>query len=152
MAFGRVLRKEDARFIRGQGRFLDDVQLPGMLHGAILRSPLAHADILSIDVSAALQHPKVHAVLTAADLGEMAWMPTLSDDVQAVLASDTVRFQGQEIAFVIADDHYSARDALGLIDVEYEPLPVVVDARARAGCRRDAGPRRRQPRLRLGGG
>src|SRR6478735_8578683 len=100
-----------------------------MLHGAILRSPLAHADILSIDVSAALQHPKVHAVLTAAELGEMAWMPTLSDDVQSVLASDTVRFQGQEIAFVIAEDHYSARDALGLIDVEYEPLPVVVDAR-----------------------
>src|SRR4051794_2802378 len=100
-----------------------------MLHGAILRSPYAHADILSIDVSAALQHPKVHAVLTAAELGELAWMPTLSDDVQAVLASDTVRFQGQEIAFVIAEDHYSARDALGLIDVEYEPLPVVVDAR-----------------------
>ena len=85
----------------------------------------------------------------------MAWMPTLSADVQAVLATDKVRFQGQEVAFVIADDHYSARDALELIDVDYEPLPVVVDA-ARAAL--DApDPRRqvragRQPRLRLGGG
>jgi len=128
-AFGRVKRKEDARFIRGQGRFLDDVQLPGMLHGAILRSPYAHAELLHIDTSAALQHPKVHAVLTAEDLGEMAWMPTMSNDVQAVLAQDVVRFQGQEVAFVIADDRYSARDALELIDVAYEPLPVVVDAR-----------------------
>src|SRR4051812_27217157 len=101
-----------------------------MLHGAILRSPWAHAEILAIDTSAALQHPKVHAVLTGADLGEMAWMPPLSGDTQAVLATDKVRFQGQEVAFVIADDHYSARDALGLIDVEYAPLPAVVDARA----------------------
>src|SRR4051794_21863901 len=128
--YGSVRRKEDARFIRGQGRFVDDVQLPGMLHAAILRSPWAHAEIVSIDTSAALQHPSVHAVITGADLGEMAWMPTLSDDVQAVLATDAVRFQGQEVAFVIADDHYSARDALALIDVVYEPLPVVVDARA----------------------
>ena len=75
----------------------------------------------------------------------MAWMPTLSDDVQAVLASDSVRFQGQEIAFVIAEDHYSARDALGLIDVEYEPLPVVVDAR------RALDPTRRDPRRRARG-
>ena len=87
----------------------------------------------------------------------MAWMPTLSDDVQAVLATDKVRFQGQEVAFVIADDRYSARDALELIDVEYEPLPVVVDARARARARRAGDPRRRarpdrQPHLRLGGG
>src|SRR3954471_8633850 len=127
-AYGSVRRKEDARFIRGRGRFLDDVQLPGMLHGAVLRSPWAHAEVVSIDVSAALQHPRVHAVLTGADLGEMAWMPTLSNDVQAVLATDRVRFQGQEVAFVIADDRYSARDALELIDVEYEPLPVVMSA------------------------
>src|SRR5205823_4715248 len=129
--FGRVLRKEDARFIRGQGRFVDDVQLPGMLHGAILRSPVAHARIVSIDASAALQHPRVHAVITGADLEErgMAWMPTLSADTQAVLATDKVRFQGQEIAFVIAEDRYSARDALELIDVEYDVLDVVVDAR-----------------------
>ena len=88
IGFGSLPRKEDARFIRGQGRFLDDVHLPGLLHGAILRSPEPHAEIVSIDVSAALQHPKVHAVLTGADLGEMAWMPTMSADRQAVLATD----------------------------------------------------------------
>jgi carbon-monoxide dehydrogenase large subunit len=103
-----------------------------MLHGAVLRSPVAHARILSIDSSAALQHPKVLAVLTGADLEErgLAWMPTMSADTQAVLATDKVRFHGQEVAFVIAADRYSARDALDLIAVEYEPLPVVVDPRA----------------------
>jgi carbon-monoxide dehydrogenase large subunit len=132
VGFGRLTRKEDARFIRGQGTYVDDLQLTGMLHGAVLRSPYAHARIVSIDVSAALQHPKVHAVLTGTDLEAkgLAWMPTISHDTQAVLATDKVRFQGQEVAFVIADDRYSARDALELVDVEYEPLPVVVDANA----------------------
>jgi carbon-monoxide dehydrogenase large subunit len=131
IGFGRLKRKEDARFIRGQGRYVDDVQLPGMLHGAVLRSPVAHARIVSIDTSAALQHPKVQAVITGKDLEGLglAWMPTLSADTQAVLATDKVRFQGQEVAFVIADDHYAARDALELIDVEYDVLPAVVDAR-----------------------
>jgi carbon-monoxide dehydrogenase large subunit len=131
IGFGRLRRKEDARFIRGQGKYVDDVQLPGMLHGALLRSPLAHARIVSIDASAALQHPKVHAVITGDDLEArgLAWMPTMSGDVQAVLATDKVRFQGQEVAFVIAEDRYSARDALELIEVEYEPLPVIVDPR-----------------------
>jgi len=110
---------------------VDDVQIPGMLHGAVLRSPLAHARIVSIDASAALAHPKVHAVIAGKDIEArgMAWMPTMSDDVQAVLATDKVRFQGQEVAFVIADDRYSARDALELIDVEYDPLPAIVDPR-----------------------
>jgi carbon-monoxide dehydrogenase large subunit len=123
-------RKEDARFIRGQGTFVDDIQLPGMLHGAILRSPMAHARIVSIDTAAAEGHPKVSAVITGQMLEErkLAWMPTLSRDVQAVLATDKVRFQGQEVAFVVAEDRYSARDALELISVEYEPLPVVIDA------------------------
>src|ERR671932_1498057 len=131
VGFGSLPRKEDARFIRGRGAFLDDIRRPGMLHGAILRSPLAHARIVSIDASAALALPKVHTVITGADLEArgMAWMPTMSGDRQAVLATDKVRFQGQEVAFVIADDHYSARDALELIDVEYEPLEAVVDAR-----------------------
>jgi carbon-monoxide dehydrogenase large subunit len=131
IGFGRLKRKEDPRFIRGVGTYVDDVQLPGMLYGAILRSPYAHARILSIDKSAAEQHPKVHAVVTGQDLDglKLAWMPTMSADVQAVLATDKVRFQGQEVAFVVADDHYSARDALELIDVEYEPLPAVVNAR-----------------------
>jgi carbon-monoxide dehydrogenase large subunit len=129
IGFGRLRRKEDARFIRGQGNFVDDVQLPGMLHGAVLRSPVAHARIASIDTSAALQHPKVHAVITGEDLQgrNLAWMPTMAGDTQAVLATDKVRFQGQEVAFVIADDRYSARDALELIQVDYDPLPVVVD-------------------------
>jgi carbon-monoxide dehydrogenase large subunit len=102
-----------------------------MLHGAMLRSPLAHARILSVDATAALAHPKVEAVLTGADLADrgFAWMPTLSADVQAVLATDKVRFQGQEVAFVVAQDRYAARDALELIAVEYEPLPPVIDAR-----------------------
>jgi aerobic carbon-monoxide dehydrogenase large subunit len=131
IGFGRLKRKEDPRFIRGQGNYVDDVDLPGMLHGAALRSPLAHARIASIDASAALQHPKVRAVITGKDLEGLglAWMPTLSADTQAVLATDKVRFQGQEVAFVVADDHYAARDALELIDVEYEPLPVLVDPR-----------------------
>jgi carbon-monoxide dehydrogenase large subunit len=131
IGFGRLTRKEDARFIRGQGNYVDDVQLPGMLHGAVLRSPVAHARIVSIDTSAALQHPKVHAVITGKDLEglKLAWMPTMSYDTQAVLATDKVRFQGQEVAFVIADDRYSARDALELIDVEYDALPAVVNAR-----------------------
>ena len=129
--YGRMLRKEDPRLVRGMGQFCDDVQLPGMLHLAILRSPLAHARILSIDTSAAAAHPKVVAVITGADLAEqnLAWMPTLSNDVQAVLATDKVRFQHQEVAFVVAEDRYSARDALELIDVEYEDLDPVIDVR-----------------------
>ena len=97
----------------------------------MLRSPYAHARIVSIDTSKALAHPNVAAVLTAKDLETLglAWMPTISYDTQAVLAGDKVRFQGQEVAFVIATDEYSANDALELIDVEYEPLPAVVNAR-----------------------
>jgi aerobic carbon-monoxide dehydrogenase large subunit len=128
---GRMLRKEDARFIRGRGRYVDDVALPGMLHLAILRAPMAHARIVGVDISAAQAHPKVRLVVTGAMLAEkgLAWMPTLSNDVQAVLATDRVRFQGQEVAFVVADDRYAARDALELIDVEYEELEPVVDVR-----------------------
>ncbi len=131
VGYGRMLRKEDPRFVRGLGRYCDDIQLPGMLHMAILRSPYAHARIVSVDTSRALAHPKVKAVVTGADLAEkgLAWMPTLSNDVQAVLATDKVRFQGQEVAIVVAEDRYSARDALELIDVQYDPLPPVVDAR-----------------------
>ena len=131
IGFGRMLRKEDARFLRGQGNYVDDVTMPGMLYGAILRSPVAHARITSIDTSAAEAHPKVKAVITGAVLETLglAWMPTLSADVQAVLATDKVRFQGQEVAFVVAEDKYSARDALELIDVDYEQLPAVADAR-----------------------
>ncbi|MCW3063824.1 MAG: carbon-monoxide dehydrogenase, large subunit, partial [Solirubrobacterales bacterium] len=131
IGYGRLKRKEDPRFIRGQGRYVDDVVLPGMLHGAVLRSPLAHASIVSIDTSAALAHTKVRAVITGKDLEglKLAWMPTMSYDTQAVLATDKVRFQGQEVAFVVADDRYAARDAVELIDVDYDELPAVVNAR-----------------------
>src|SRR3954452_14930633 len=129
--YGRLRRKEDPRFIRGQGKYVDDVVLPGMLHGALLRSPLAHARILSIDTSAAEALDGVVAVITGETLAglKLDWMPTMSYDTQAVLATDKVRFQGQEVAFVVADDRYVARDALELIDVDYEELPVVVNAR-----------------------
>ncbi|TFB68345.1 aerobic carbon-monoxide dehydrogenase large subunit [Cryobacterium sp. Hz9] len=128
---GRMQRKEDPRFVRGKGRYVDDIVLPGMLHGAILRAPVAHARLVSIDTSEALAHPKVLAVITGTDLQALglAWAPTLSMDVQAVLVTDKVRFQGQEVAFVVAEDRYAARDALELIQVEYDVLPPVVDAR-----------------------
>ncbi len=124
----RVKRKEDDRFIRGKGTYVDDVKLPGMLHMAVLRSPFAHATIRSIDTSRATALPGVVAVVTGELMAQhnLAWMPTLSGDTQAVLVTDKVRFQGQEVACVIAEDPYVAKDALELIDVDYEALPVVV--------------------------
>src|SRR5438094_141365 len=124
-----IKRKEDDRFIRGAGNYVDDVVLPGMLHMAILRSPLAHATITSIDTSRASAVPGVIAVVTGELMAQhnLAWMPTLSGDTQAVLATDKVRFQGQEVAAVVAESAYIAKDALELIDVEYEPLPVVTN-------------------------
>src|SRR5213076_3026474 len=123
----RVKRKEDDRLIRGKGTFIDDIKLPGMLHMAILRSPLAHARIRSIDSAAASALPGVVAVVTGDLMAQhnLAWMPTLSGDTQAVLATDKVRFQGQEVAAVVAESAYIARDALELIDVDYEILPAV---------------------------
>jgi carbon-monoxide dehydrogenase large subunit len=127
-----VKRVEDARFIRGQGNYLDDIKLPGMLHMAILRSPFAHARINSIDTSRAQELPGVVAVVTGELLAQhnLAWMPTLSGDTQAVLATDKVRMQGQEVACVVAEDPYTAHDALELIDVDYDPLPVVTTPQA----------------------
>jgi carbon-monoxide dehydrogenase large subunit len=124
-----VKRKEDDRFLRGQGNYVDDVNLPRMLHMAILRSPMAHARIKSIDAEAAKAVPGVVAVVTGADLAahNLAWMPTLSGDTQAVFATDKVRFQGQEVAAVIAESPYVAYDALDLIDVDYDMLEAVVD-------------------------
>lgn len=122
-----VRRKEDDRFIQGAGRYLDDVVLPGMLHMAILRSPVAHARIVSIDASEAQAMEGVVAVVTGEMLAgyNLAWMPTLSGDTQAVLATDKVRFQGQEVAAVVATDPYVAKDALNAIYVDYEDLPVI---------------------------
>src|SRR5438309_164715 len=97
----RRKRVEDQRFIRGKGNYTDDITLPGMLHMELTGDMMATRNL--------------------------AWMPTLSYDTQAVLATDKVRFQGQEVACVIADDPYIAKDACEAIDVEYEPLPVIVN-------------------------
>jgi carbon-monoxide dehydrogenase large subunit len=112
-----VKRKEDDRFIRGKGNYVEDIKLPGMLYMAILRSPYAHAKINGVDTSAAAAAPGVVAVVTGELMAQhnLAWMPTLSYDTQAVLATDKVRFQGQEVAAVIAEDPYQAKDALELI-------------------------------------
>ena len=128
-----VPRMEDARFLQGRGNYLDDINLPGMLHMAILRSPVAHANLVSIDSSAAMEVPGVLAVVTGELMAahNLAWMPTLSGDTQAVLATDKVRYQGQEVAAVIATDRYIAEDALRLIDVDYEELePITSPQRA----------------------
>src|SRR5467141_5451870 len=123
------LRKEDARFIQGKGIYVDDVKLPGMLHMDIVRAPVAHALIKSIRKEEALKIPGVHAVLTADDLKplKLHWMPTLAGDVAAVLADEKVLFQGQEVAFVVAEDRYITADAVDLIEVDYEELPDLVD-------------------------
>jgi aerobic carbon-monoxide dehydrogenase large subunit len=125
----RRKRVEDARFIRGKGNYIDDFKLPGMLHMETLRSPIAHARIKSIDTSKAWMTPGVHMVITGdmAAQHNLAWMPTLSYDTQAVLATDKVRFQGQEICCVVADDPYIAKDACEVIVVEYDPLPPIVN-------------------------
>src|SRR2546428_11171546 len=117
-----VERKEDDRFIRGAGNYVDDVTLPGMLHMELLRSPYAHARINSIDTSRAAALPGVVAVVTGELLAQhkLAWMPTLSGDTQAVLATDKVRMQGQEGACVVAEDPDVPHDALEPIDVDYQ--------------------------------
>src|SRR6056300_1715733 len=122
-------RVEDARFTQGKGNYVDDLKMPGMLFGDFVRSPYAHARIKSINTEAALALPGVHAVLTAADLEPLGlhWMPTLAGDKQMVLADGKVLFQGQEVAYVVAKDRYIAADAVELVEVEYEALPVIVD-------------------------
>ncbi|MGZ6963179.1 MAG: aerobic carbon-monoxide dehydrogenase large subunit [Acidimicrobiia bacterium] len=123
----RARRHEDARFIEGQGNYLDDIVLPNMLHMAIVRSPVAHARITGIDTTAAAAVDGVVAVVTGElmDQHGLAWMPTLSGDTQAVLATDKVRYQGQEVAAVIATDPAIAVDAAELVEVDYDILPAI---------------------------
>jgi carbon-monoxide dehydrogenase large subunit len=126
----RMKRKEDPRFLQGKGRYIDDIKLPGMLHMAIVRSPYAHAKILSIDTSAALATPGVVAVITGQDLkaaGNLHYMPTLMSDTQPVLPIDKVLYYAQEVCAVIATDRYIAADAREKVLVDYEPLEAVVD-------------------------
>ncbi len=122
-------RKEDPRFIRGQGNYVDDVKLPGMLYLDIVRSPYAHAKIKSIKTDKALKAPGVLAVITGETLKtyNLHWMPTLSSDTQMVLPTDTVMYQSQEVAGVIATSRYAAADGVEAVEVDYEPLPVIVD-------------------------
>jgi carbon-monoxide dehydrogenase large subunit len=124
-------RKEDPRFIRGQGHYVDDVKLPGMVHLDIVRSPYAHAKILAIHTEKALAIPGVLAVITGKTLEQfnLHWMPTLMSDTQMVLPVEKVMYQAQEVAAVIATDRYIAADGVEAVEVEYEPLPVVVDPR-----------------------
>ncbi|MEL6922500.1 MAG: aerobic carbon-monoxide dehydrogenase large subunit [Bacteroidota bacterium] len=122
-------RKEDARFLQGKGNYVDDIKLPGMLHMDIVRSPYAYAKIKKIHTEAALKIPGVVAVVTGKDLEQynLHWMPTLMSDTQMVLPTDTVMYQAQEVAAVIATDRYAARDGKEAIMVDYEPMKPVID-------------------------
>ena len=135
----RVLRNEDARLLTGRALFVDDVQLPGMLHVAFLRSDHAHARLRHVDVGRALERAGVIAVYTAHDLGEywkrgplLVSPPPIRNMVfreatQVPLAKDKVRHLGEPIAMVVAESRYIAEDAVGDIVVEFEPLPAVTD-------------------------
>jgi carbon-monoxide dehydrogenase large subunit len=127
-----VKRKEDRRFITGQGRYVDDIKKEGMLHCQIVRSQYAHARIEEIDTEAAEAVDGVVAVLTAEDLAayDLATMPTLMEDTQEVLVADKVKFQSQEVAAVIAEDRYAAKDGAEAVRVSYDSLDPVTDAEA----------------------
>src|SRR5262245_44573630 len=126
-----IQRKEDPRFIRGKGTYVDDVVLPGMLYLDIVRSPYAHALIKKIDASKATAIPGVLAVITGQDLAKynLHWMPTLMSDTQMVLPVEKVMYQAQEVAAVLATERYIAADGADAVEGQYEPLPVVVDPR-----------------------
>src|SRR6266699_3129708 len=131
-----IKRREDPRLITGQATYVDDIKLLGMLHMAVLRSPYGHARITNINTDAALKHPGVMAVYTAKDMkgvvGNVAVAAPLGKMTEGMgihgpLAEGKVRFYGDPVAVVIADDRYTARDARDLIEVDYEPLPAAID-------------------------
>jgi carbon-monoxide dehydrogenase large subunit len=133
-AGSRVHRVEDARLLTGTGTFVDDITRPGMLHACFVRSPHPRARIVSIDASAALELPGVHAVFTAADLNgdvKEAWYTgtgnKVPDTPRPPLAAGEARFAGDIVALVVADSRYLAEDAVELVDVDYDPLPAVAD-------------------------
>src|SRR5690349_3677273 len=133
-----IKRSEDPRILTGAGRYVDDIKLPGMLHAAFVRSPMAHARVLSVDVSAARALPGVVAVLTGAELEAMtipgpdalmALMGWAGPTPQfTLLATDKVRLVGDPVAVVVAESRYLAEDGCELVEVEYDDLPPVVDA------------------------
>ncbi len=130
-----IQRREDTRFLTGRATYVDDIKLPHMRHAAILRSPHAHAHIVDIDTSPALAIPGVEAVFTFADIAADAQtiplrlypLPGLDQFLQYPLANDKVRYVGEPVAVVVARDRYVAEDALDAIEVDYEPLPALVD-------------------------
>jgi carbon-monoxide dehydrogenase large subunit len=140
---GRSLRrKEDPRLITGRARYVDDISLPGTLWAALVRSPEAHARIVSIDTSAALARPGVHAVFTGQDLTDLggplplAWVPPgieVNNPDHWPLARDAVKHVGDPVAVVLGDDRYGVIDAAEDVTVEYESLPVVTDPEAALG-------------------
>src|SRR5918997_7276 len=133
-AGARVHRVEDPRLLQGRGTFVDDVVRPGMLHACFVRSPFARARIGAVDASAALALPGVRAVFTAADLNpgvHEQWYTSMGKDVpdtpRPPLAEGEARHVGDPVALVVAVDRYVAEDAAELVDVDFEPLPPVVD-------------------------
>ena len=133
-------RREDFKFLAGKGRYVDDVRLPGMLHMAVLRSPHAHAKIRSVDLSAAKVAPGVRLVLSgkalAGKIGPIVpnWViPGSKVPFRPVVATDCVRFVGECVALVVAETLAEAYDAVGMIEVEYDVLPAVIDRKSRSG-------------------
>src|SRR5215470_6570370 len=122
-------RKEDPRFIRGKGNYVDDIVLPGMLWMDIVRSPFAHAKIKSINTEKALKVPGVLAVITGETLAKynLHWMPTLMSDTQMVLPVEKVMDEAQEVAAVVATDRYAAAHGADHVQVDSDPLPLVTD-------------------------
>lgn len=130
----RVLRKEDRRLLLGRGRFVDDINPPGLKHVAFLRSDQAHARLLAVDTEPALDVPGVHAVYTAAELAPLArplrvrsTSPGYSECDTPPLATEKVRMVGEPIAMVVADSRYAAEDGAGAIEVTYEPLTPLLE-------------------------
>src|SRR5260370_14187965 len=133
-----IKRSEDPRILTGAGRYVDDIKLPGMLHAAFVRSPLAHGRVLAVDVSAARALPGVVLVLTGADLeavtvpGQDPLFAMLGGGGPApeytLLATDKVRFVGDPVAIVVAESRYLAEDGCDLVEVDYEDLPPVASA------------------------
>jgi carbon-monoxide dehydrogenase large subunit len=135
----RLPRKEDARLVTGRGRYVSDVEVPRMLHVAFVRSVHAHARIRGVETTAAAAAPGVVAVVTGLDpdfaphrVRALSALPTYVATEQPILAGAKARFAGEAVAAVVARDRYAAEDSAGLVRVDYEPLPAVVDiARAR---------------------
>jgi aerobic carbon-monoxide dehydrogenase large subunit len=126
-------RKEDPRLLRGRGQYVSDIKLHGLLHAAVVRSPHAHAAVRGIDTAACLADPRCVAVLTAADFEELPELACIDAEettlpfLQPVLARGKVRYVGEPVAVVVAEDRYDAEDLVALVEVDYEPLPAVVD-------------------------